>query len=87
MSLWQKPMSEVTFEDIDAFCSAMYREGTRCDYKLGFPTKLEKTIAAFANTLRRQSKSQGWSASTVVFCGAARPGTISRAITWVLTAP
>jgi Putative DNA-binding domain len=51
MSLWQKPMSEVTFRDIDAFCSAKHREGTRCDYKLLFPTKLEKTIAAFANTL------------------------------------
>ena len=31
--------------------SAKYREGTRYDYKLGFPSKLEKTIAAFANTL------------------------------------
>jgi hypothetical protein len=51
MSLWQKPMSEITFEDIDAFCSAKHREGTRYDYKLRFPSKLEKTIAAFANTL------------------------------------
>jgi hypothetical protein len=51
MSLWQKPMSEIDFEDIDKFCASMPQENSRLDFKLDPPKRLEKTIAAFANTL------------------------------------
>jgi hypothetical protein len=32
MSLWQKPISELSFQDIDQFCSAKLAESTRLDY-------------------------------------------------------
>jgi len=52
MTLWQKPASEITFADIDAFCRTNQPEGARLDYKgIAFPRNLDKTIAAFANTL------------------------------------
>ncbi len=51
MSLWNKPASELTFADLDAFLCAKFEEGHRLDYKLTFPSDLGKTIAAFANTL------------------------------------
>ena len=52
MSIWSKPISEITFGDIDAFCKTMQPEGARLDYKgIAFPSDLAKTIAAFANTL------------------------------------
>ena len=49
--LWQKPVSELTFADVDEFLKARRPEGSRLDYKLHFPNDLAKTIAAFANTL------------------------------------
>lgn len=51
MSLWQKPISDIAFDDIDEFCKAMVPESNRLDYKLEPPKNIEKTIAAFANTL------------------------------------
>lgn len=52
MSLWHKPVSEITFADIDEFCRTMQAEGARLDYKgIAFPKDLAKTIAAFANTM------------------------------------
>jgi len=51
MSLWHKPLSQLVFDDVDRFCAAKLPEGVRLDYKLHFPHNLEKTIAAFANTL------------------------------------
>ena len=52
MSLWHKPVSQIEFADIDAFCQTMQPEGARLDYKgISFPKDLAKTIAAFANTL------------------------------------
>ena len=52
MTLWLKPPSEITFADIDAFCTTMQPEGARLDYKgIAFPKDLAKTIAAFANTM------------------------------------
>jgi len=29
MSLWNKPVSQITFNDIDAFCKTMQPEGAR----------------------------------------------------------
>ena len=52
MSLWSQPISQITFADLDAFCRTMQPEGTRLDYKgVEFPRRLDKSIAAFANTL------------------------------------
>jgi hypothetical protein len=51
MSLWQKAVTDLTFEDVDAFLTAKVPEGHRLDYKKKFPDDLAKTIAAFANTL------------------------------------
>lgn len=52
MSLWNKPISQITFEDIDEFCQKMQPEGARLDYKgIAFPNDLAKSISAFANTL------------------------------------
>lgn len=43
-------IDEITFTDVDAFCRSGVQEGVLLDFKRDFPTKLEKTIAAFANT-------------------------------------
>jgi Putative DNA-binding domain len=51
MSLWHKPVSEITFADVDAFCRTMQPEGMRLDYKTERPNDLARLIAAFANTL------------------------------------
>ena len=44
------PIDEITFEDVDAFCRSGVQEGVLLDFKRDFPARLEKTIAAFANT-------------------------------------
>lgn len=44
------PIDEITFEDVDAFCRSGVREGVLLDFKRDFPARLEKTMAAFANT-------------------------------------
>ncbi|MCU1240468.1 MAG: putative transcriptional regulator [Candidatus Acidoferrum typicum] len=44
------PIEEITFDDVNSFCQARPREGLVLDYKLDFPRRLDKTIAAFANT-------------------------------------
>ena len=58
MSLWYRPIRDITFDDVDAFCSMKLSEGTRLDYKVSVSEKgnaqaprLEKLVAAFANTL------------------------------------
>jgi hypothetical protein len=51
MSLWQKPIELLAFNDINAFLYSKLTEGHRLDYKLIVPKDLAKTIAAFANTL------------------------------------
>src|SRR3954451_18508567 len=51
MSLWNKPISSIDFSDIDLFCQGKLPESARLDYKVDFPSNLEKTIAAFANTV------------------------------------
>jgi hypothetical protein len=44
------PLDDITFNDLEAFCRSGVREGVLIDFKKDFPAKLEKTIAAFANT-------------------------------------
>lgn len=60
MSLWYKPIREIAFEDVDAFCSQQIPEDIRLDYKVDIsekqakggthPAGIEKLVAAFANT-------------------------------------
>jgi hypothetical protein len=61
MSLWHRPVGEITFENVDAFLREGLPEDIRLDYKVDIsepppakgphPAGLEKLIAAFANTL------------------------------------
>jgi len=44
------PIDALTFQDVNNFCQTRAREGLVLDYKVDFPTRLEKTIASFANT-------------------------------------
>jgi len=45
-----KPIDQIQFEDVDQFCRTGAREGLLLDYKADFPARLDKAIAAFANT-------------------------------------
>jgi hypothetical protein len=45
-----KPIDQIGFEDVDEFCRTGAREGLLLDYKADFPARLDKAIAAFANT-------------------------------------
>jgi hypothetical protein len=51
MNLWTKPVDQITFDDVDAFCQTNLPESLRLDYKVDGPSKLEKTLCAFANTM------------------------------------
>jgi hypothetical protein len=44
------PIDRITFADVDAFCRSGVRESILLDFKKDFPSRLEKTIAAFSNT-------------------------------------
>ncbi len=50
-SIFGKPFSEVTMQDVKIFCDKQVREGINLDYKRDLTSKsLLKTMAAFANT-------------------------------------
>jgi hypothetical protein len=53
MSLWHKPVDQVSFADVEAFCrqAPAPREGLRLDFKEAIPGHLERTLSAFGNTL------------------------------------
>ncbi len=44
------PIDKITFQDVETFLETGVREGFALDYKADFPSHLEKTLAAFANT-------------------------------------
>jgi hypothetical protein len=48
--MFAMPTDVLTFEHVQHFCQALPRESVTLDYKLDFPKRLDKTIAAFANT-------------------------------------
>lgn len=51
MSLFTKPIFEISYQDVIAFCQQGIGESINLDYKRDFPSSgLEKTISAFANT-------------------------------------
>src|SRR5271170_2320475 len=51
MSLWNKPIAEITYHDVETFCQQKHKEGPRLDYKQDFNANHCKLICAFANTL------------------------------------
>ena len=51
MSLYNKPVDQITFEDVAIFCQQRQKEGPRLDYKREFADNHVKLICAFANTL------------------------------------
>lgn len=48
--MFTKPLSQVEFSDVEAFCSA-FGEGVRVEYKSEMIKEIPKIISAFANTL------------------------------------
>lgn len=51
MSLFTKPIHQIKWDDVEAFCEQRIAENAVLDYKEDFPRELEKTLAAMANTL------------------------------------
>lgn len=51
-NIFGKPLSDVTFDDVKAFCEQQIKEGVNLDYKrdLSSSSSIVKTIAAFGNT-------------------------------------
>lgn len=49
--IFQKPVEEIEWSDIEEFCCQGISENSNLDYKEEFPNHLENTIAAIANTL------------------------------------
>ena len=43
-------IDKIELADVEAFCRTGVREGFILDFKLDFPSRLEKAVAAFANT-------------------------------------
>lgn len=48
--IYSKPILDISWDDVDAFCQQKTPEGSYLDYKEDFPAHLEKTISAMANT-------------------------------------
>ncbi len=46
-----KPISEVSWDDIEEFCQEQHSESANVEYKENFPKNLEKTLSAMANTI------------------------------------
>jgi hypothetical protein len=51
MSLWNKPVTQASFSDIEDFCKVAWPEGSRLDYKRDVPNDLPACVASFGNTL------------------------------------
>ena len=51
MSIYTSPINEITWDNVQEFCNEKIPENSALDYKKDFPSNLEKTIAAFANSL------------------------------------
>jgi hypothetical protein len=50
MRLLTAPVNEIQWLDVQHFCDAALPEGVTRDYKEDFPTELERTVAAMANS-------------------------------------
>lgn len=50
MHLYSKKIEDISWQDVEDFCSQKVTENSYLDYKADFPEKLDRTIAAMANT-------------------------------------
>ena len=55
MSIFSKPIDQITFEEIEAFCQQKIKENVRVEYKKDFSNndwhkQIAKEVCAFANT-------------------------------------
>jgi len=50
MHLYSKKIEEVCWQDVEEFCGQKFTENSYLDYKSDFSAKLDRTIAAMANT-------------------------------------
>ena len=48
--IYVNPITEISWIDIENFCQQRIPEGAYLDYKEDFPSRLEKTLSAMANT-------------------------------------
>jgi hypothetical protein len=48
MSQHYKPINEIRFEDVEAFCLQKFPEGIRSEYKGDIPNDFGKIVTAFA---------------------------------------
>lgn len=51
MSLWTKPVTALTFDDVEQFCLQKIAEGVSLDYKREVTDDLAKLVSSFANTV------------------------------------
>lgn len=49
--LFTKEITKITYQNVVEFCNQQISESINLDYKKDFPSDLEKTISAFANTM------------------------------------
>ena len=49
--IYTKNIEQISWNDVTDFCNQKIPEGSTLDYKKDFPNNLQKTIAAFGNTL------------------------------------
>ena len=50
MSVFTKPIDNISYDDVVSFCQQRIGEGISLDYKKDFPRSLGETISAFANS-------------------------------------
>jgi hypothetical protein len=50
MEMFTIPLEQINYEKIEAFCKEQIAEGETIEYKSDFPSDLEKSISAMANT-------------------------------------
>lgn len=58
MSILNKPLQDITFDDVVAFCGTGEPEDAALEYKADFPNGLERTHSAFANTTEKSGFSR-----------------------------
>lgn len=50
MHIYTKRITDISWDDVEAFCNSKVTESAYLDYKRDFPTDLAKTVSAMANT-------------------------------------
>ena len=61
MSLWNKPVADITYEDVADFCREKFKESRRVEYKGDVPRDLDASICAKVRRNLHQPTSYRWS--------------------------